>query len=41
MIVYEATKQSFIEDVVHNKIEIISWRNSLQYMMNVLMDKEI
>ena len=60
MIVYEATKQSFIEDVVHNRIEIkvaqkflektgnhakkneiISWKNSLQYMMNVLMDNEI
>ena len=60
MIVYEATKQSFIEDVIHDRIvmkveekffkkigkhstkgERISWKNSLQYMMNVLMDKDI
>ena len=60
MIVYEATKQSFIEDVIQNRIEIkvaekffektghyakkneiISWRNSLQYMKNILEDNEI
>lgn len=59
MIIYEATKKLFIEDVVKNEIEEIidkkccekgiyskpneknSWRNSLQYMMNILLDNNI
>jgi DUF2075 family protein len=60
MIIYQNTKQSFINDVISNDIEniihnffisklgqrsttaeITSWRNSMQYMNNVLIDKEI
>jgi DUF2075 family protein len=60
MIVYQSTKESFINDVVSNNIEnvildffklklgqttsdaeIKSWRNSMQFMNNVLFDNEI
>jgi DUF2075 family protein len=60
MIVYQSTKESFINDVVSNNIEniihdffisklgqrstsgeITSWRNSMMYMNNVLIDHEI
>lgn len=60
MIVYQSTKESFINDVVSNNIEnvildffklklgqttsdaeIKSWRNSMQFMNNVLYDNEI
>lgn len=60
MIVYQNTKQAFIDDVISNDIENIvhdffknkmgfastageinSWKNSLQYMNNVLVDPEI
>lgn len=60
MIIYQNTKESFINDVVSNNIENIihdffklklgqtstageinSWKNSMQYMNNVLLDNEI
>lgn len=60
MIVYQNTKDSFINDVISNKIELIildffkdklgqtttdneirSWKNSMQYMNNVLIDPDI
>ncbi|WP_426094059.1 DNA/RNA helicase domain-containing protein [Flavobacterium sp. DSR2-3-3] len=60
MIIYQNTKESFINDVVSNNIENIihdffklklgqasttgeinSWKNSMQYMNNVLVDNEI
>lgn len=60
MLVYTATKRSFIDDVRSNRIdeiietevrrtlnrrtpsnELLSWRNSMQYMMNVLLDEGI
>jgi DUF2075 family protein len=60
MIIYQNTKESFINDVISNNIEnvihdffklklgqattvgeINSWKNSMQYMNNVLMDNEI
>lgn len=60
MIIYQNTKQTFIEDVISNNIENIihdfyrtklgqttsvneinSWKNSMQYMNNVLIDNEI
>ena len=60
MIVYQNTKNAFIDDVVSNNIEniiheyfqnkigyatsnseITSWRNSMQYMSNILLDPEI
>lgn len=60
MIVYESTKQEFVDDVLRNKIvskieelfkarvrnainlrEEMSWRNSLQYMRNILEDGDI
>ena len=60
MIVYQNTKNAFIDDVVSNNIENIiheyfqntigystsnseinSWRNSMQYMSNILLDPEI
>jgi len=60
MLVYTATKSSFIEDVRSNRIdekieaevrrklnrrtpenELLSWRNSMQYMMSILLDEEI
>lgn len=60
MIVYQATKASFSEDVLNDHIEtkihsyfqqnlnrrtsereVISWKNSLQYMDRVLSDKDI
>lgn len=60
MIVYQNTKELFINDVVSNNIEniihdffklklgqattigeITSWKNSMQFMNNVLMDNEI
>lgn len=60
MIIYQSTKESFINDVISNNIEnvihdffklklgqsttigeINSWKNSMQYMNNVLIDNEI
>lgn len=60
MIIYQNTKESFINDVISNNIEnvihdffklklgqtttvgeINSWKNSMQYMNNVLIDNEI
>ena len=60
MIVYEATKQLFVEDVVQDKIEENidrrfyekmgyhtskserdAWKNSMQYMLKVLIDNNI
>lgn len=60
MIVYQSTKESFINDVISNNIEnvilnffkdklgqttseneIRSWKNSMQYMNNVLIDPNI
>lgn len=60
MIVYQSTKESFINDVISNNIEnvihdffklklgqattsgeINSWKHSMQYMNNVLIDNEI
>jgi len=60
MIVYQATKEKFLDDVLNNEIENIvlkafkknlnkstslneikSWKNSLQYMNNVLFDPSI
>lgn len=60
MVVYEATKELFIEDVVDSRIEETidekfyeklgyhtsqserkSWKNSMQYMLNVLIDSNI
>jgi DUF2075 family protein len=60
MIVYSATKNEFINDVISNKIEkivenevkrklnknsprneILSWKNSLDFMFRVLIDNEI
>src|SRR5690606_25590496 len=60
MLVYSATKQTFIDDVRSNAIgalvenevsrrlgrnsarnEVLSWENSLQFMMNVLLDQDI
>lgn len=60
MIIYQNSKQSFIDDVISNNIEnviydffkkklgqtttqgeINSWKNSMQYMNNVLLDTEI
>ena len=60
MIIYQNTKESFLNDVISNNIEnvihdffklklgqattvgeINSWKNSMQYMNNVLMDNEI
>ena len=59
MIVYQNTKNAFIDDVVSNNIENIiheyfqntigystsnseinSWRNSMQYMSNILLDPD-
>ena len=60
MIIYQSTKESFVNDVVSNNIEnvilnffkdrlgqttsvneIRSWKNSMQYMNNVLIDPNI
>jgi len=60
MLVYTATKSTFIDDVRSNRIdeiiesevrrklnrrtpanELLSWRNSMQYMMSVLLDEDI
>lgn len=60
MIVYEATKQLFVEDVVQDRIEENidrrfyekmgyhtskserdAWKNSMQYMLKVLIDNNI